>query len=219
MQLEICKPGNSPINSENERNPEMWRLQRASFTAYGKMWGMECQGIFIPNSFLANIYITSVAQNDKGGINISILEEELQRLLMPYRLFIGDLPVLYGDGIYHPSTVITKSNSVKNIFSLRINSARIDIEHEFGLKSSLFKQQSVKHTWKLMQLSGNVTEHLCSIYFVVNCHTCVRGNKTSTKYCILTPMIENYLDVMIDDAYNGNAADDLMIERLEAQVE
>ena len=116
MQLEICKPGSGPINSNDERNPEMWRLQRAFFTAYGKMWGMKCQGVFIPNVLLANIYITPIAQNDKGVINISGLEEELQRLLMPYRLSNGALPVLYGDNIYDPSTLIAKSNSVKNRF-------------------------------------------------------------------------------------------------------
>ena len=55
----------------------MWRLQRAFFTAYGNMWSMKCQGIFIPNGSLSNIYITSVAQNEKGVIKISGLEEEL----------------------------------------------------------------------------------------------------------------------------------------------
>ena len=29
MQLAMCKPGSGPINSDDERNPEMWRLQRA----------------------------------------------------------------------------------------------------------------------------------------------------------------------------------------------
>ena len=178
----------------------MWRLQRAFFTTYGKMWGMKCQGVFIPNGLLANIYIASVAQNDKGVINISGLEEELQRLLMPYRLSNGALPVLYGDNIYDLSTVIAKPNGVKNIFNFRINSARIDIEHKFGLMTSLFKQLSVKHTWKLMQMGGHVTKILFSIYFMVNCYICVRGNKTSTKYRIPTQRIENYLDVTMDDA-------------------
>ena len=75
MQLAMCKPGRGPINPDNGRNPEMWRLQRALFTAYRKMWGMKYQGVFIPNGLLENIYIISVAQNDKGVINISGLEE------------------------------------------------------------------------------------------------------------------------------------------------
>ena len=76
MQLAMYKSGSGPINSDNEINPEMWRLQRAFFTAYVKMWGMKCQGVFIPNGLLANIYITSVAQNEKCVINISGLEED-----------------------------------------------------------------------------------------------------------------------------------------------
>ena len=204
---------------DDQRNPEMWRLQRAFFTAYGKMWGMKCQGVFIPNGLLANIYLTSVAQNDKGVINISGLEAELQRLLIPHRLTNGALPVLYADDIYDPSTVVSKSNGVKNIFNLRMNSARVDIEHQFGLTASLFRRLSVKHTWKIMQMGGHVTEHLFSIFFMVNCYTCVRGNKTSAKYHIPAPSIEDYLDVTMDDAYDGDDADELMIERLETQIE
>ena len=68
-------------------------------------------------------------------------------------------------------------------------------------------------------MGGHVTEHLSSIYLMVNCYTCVRGNKTSTKYCIPTPTIDNYLDVTMDNAYDGDDADELMIERLETQVE
>ena len=54
---------------------------------------------------------------------------------------------------------------------------------------------------------------------MVNCYTCVRGNKTSTKYRIPTSTIDNYLDVTMDDAYDGDDADELMIERLETKVE
>ena len=53
MQLAMCKTGIGPINLDDKRNPEMWILKRAFFTAYGKMWGMKCQGVFIPNGLLA----------------------------------------------------------------------------------------------------------------------------------------------------------------------
>ena len=110
---------------------------------------------------------------------------------MPHRLTNGALPVLYADDIYDPSTVVSKSNGVKNIFNLRMNSARVDIEHQFGLTASSFRRLSVKHTWKIMQMGGHVTEHLFSIFFMVNCYTCVRGNKTSAKYHIPAPLIED----------------------------
>lgn len=105
---------------------------------------MKCHCVFIPNGLLANIYIPSVAQNGKGGINISGLEEERQWLLMPYRLTNGTLPVLYGDNIYTPSTVIVQLNGVNNIFNLHMISTRIDIKYKFGLTASLFKTNKCK---------------------------------------------------------------------------
>ncbi len=110
------------------------------------MWGMKCQGTFFPNGMLGNAYFTSVAQNAKAVINISGLEEELERLLVPHALDNDILPALYADDIYEGSTVIVKKNGVDDIFHILMNAGRIDVEHEFGLIVSLFKRLSVKHT-------------------------------------------------------------------------
>lgn len=99
---------------------------------------------------LWNIGFTSVAHNDKGIINTSGLEGELERLVLPHFLQNSALPVLYTDDMYDPSAVITNSNGV--------NGARVDLEHEFGLASSLFKRLCVKHTWKLSNMDGRVSE-------------------------------------------------------------
>ena len=61
---------------------------------------MKAQGVFLPNGILGNIFLTSVAQNDKGAIDISGLEEELERLLRYEFLTNGMLPALYADDIY-----------------------------------------------------------------------------------------------------------------------
>ena len=138
MQLAMSRPGSGPITINDERNPNVWEIQRVFFTRYGKMWGMKCQGTFFPNGMLGNCFFSSVAQNDKGLINISGLEEELERLLLPHPLQNGVLPVLYADDIYDPSTVIAKANGISNLFHTRLNGARVDLEHEFGLTASLF---------------------------------------------------------------------------------
>ena len=39
------------------------------------------------------------------------------------------------------------------------------------------------------------------------------------KYRIPAPRIEEYLNVTMNDAYDGDDADELMIEKLETQVE
>ena len=120
---------------------------------------------FFPNGMLGNCFFASVAQNDKDLINISGLEEELERLLLPHPLQNGTLLVLYADDIYDPSTVIVKANGVSNVFHTRLNGARVDLDHEFGLTSSLFKRLSVKHTWKLLNLDGRVNAHLFTIFY------------------------------------------------------
>ena len=164
---------------------------------------------------LCNIFLTSVAQNDKGVINISGLEEELERILTPQVLMNGMLPALYADDIYNYSTVICKSSRDRSVFEKRMSSGRVDIEHEFGLTASLFKRLQVKHTWKLLKLRGHVNEHLFTIFFMVNIYSCLRGNKTSKKYKMNPPNVEDYLDVSEHDRYDGFDANQFMLDFLE----
>ena len=57
----MCQPGSGPVNDVDDRHENRWRIQRAFFTEYGKMWGMKAQGLFLPNEMLGNIFLTSVA--------------------------------------------------------------------------------------------------------------------------------------------------------------
>ena len=164
MQLAMCQPGSGPVNEDDDCNENCWRIQRAFFTKYGKMWGMKAQGVFLPNYILCNVFLTSVAQNNKGVIYISGLEEELERILTPQILPNGMLPAVYADNIYNYLTVICKSSRNRSVFGKKMSSGRVDIEHEFGLTASLFKQLQVKYTWKLLKMHGHVNEHLFSIF-------------------------------------------------------
>ena len=47
--------------------------------------------------------------------------------------------------------------------------------------------------------------------FMLNCHSCYRGNKTSVKYGMETHDINDYLNVDITDRYDGEEEDDYMI--------
>ena len=77
---------------------------------------------FFPNGMLGSVYVSSVAQNDKGVINILGLEEELEKPLLPEKLDNGTLPALYEDDIYLPSTIIVKGNGQDGYFNSRMNS-------------------------------------------------------------------------------------------------
>ena len=99
-----------------------------------------------------------------------------------------------------------------------MNSARVDVGHIFGLTSSLFKRLSTKHTWHLLKLNSRVREHLFTIFLMVNIYNCFRSNKTSTKYWLKPTDINEYLDVTMNDAYDGEDADELMIDHLNTQI-
>ena len=49
-------------------------------------------------------------------------------------------------------------------------------------------------------------------FFMLNCHSCFRGNKTSVKYEFDTHDIEEYLNVNENVKYDGNEEDEFMIQ-------
>jgi len=115
---------------------------------------------------LASIYTTSIAQNDKGVINISGLSEELERVLEQWKMCDGMLfPALYADDIYDFSSVIVKQRDGHHIFHQRMSTARIDIEHEFGLTSNLLKRLHAKHTWHILSLQDELHYYTTTLVF------------------------------------------------------
>ena len=93
-----------------------------------------------------------------------------------------------------------------------MSSSHVDIEHKFGLTASLFKRLLVKHTWKLLKLRGSVNKHLSLIFFMDNIYRCLRGNKTSKKYKFYPPSVEEYLNIRIEDRYDGQDACPFMLD-------
>ena len=85
----MCMPGSGPINDNDERNENAFDIQRAYFSNYAKGWGMKTQAVGLPNGMFGSIFFTSLTHNDKGVVNISGIEEELERVLEPYKLFIS----------------------------------------------------------------------------------------------------------------------------------
>lgn len=62
----------------------------------------------------------SIAQNDRGIINITGLEESLREILQSYRVDKAMLlPSIYGDAIYIPSEIMWKQQW---LYFCRINS-------------------------------------------------------------------------------------------------
>ena len=218
MQHAMTAPGQGPINEDNDRNDDAEELQRAFFTNYGHLWGMKTQAVFLPNGMLANLFFASVSQNDKGMVNISGLEPELERVLNGLPLdAIGTLPAIYGDDIYDISSVIVKMVGI-GAFQTLMKYIRMDIEHMFGGVAGLFKRLNTSHTWHLLSLGDHVHEHLFSIFFITNVHSCIRENKTSKKYNLPSPTLAEYLDVDNTVWYDGHNKNDAMLNHLRTQA-
>jgi hypothetical protein len=222
FQNVTSRPGSGPIDEFNNRRENEDELQRAFYTHYGHQWGCKNQGAFLPNGMLGSIYTASMAQNDKGLVNMSGIAEELERILQRWKIYVSDLvsvfPALYGDDIYMMCSVIVKRiQGLEGLFHRRCAKSRIDVEHEFGIVSNLFKRLNQKHTWHLLSLKKAVDYHYFTIFFLVNIYTCLRENKTSVKYNLPSPDIEDYLNVTIRDSYDGNDADEDMLAHLATQ--
>ena len=218
MQHAMTAPGQGPIDEDNNRNDNAEELQRAFFTNYGHIWGMKTQAVFLPNGMLANLFFASVAQNDKGMVNISGLEPEIERVLAGHALdAAGTLPAIYGDDIYEISTVIVRMVGI-GAFQALMKYIRMDIEHMFGAVAGYFKRLGTSHTWHLLTMGDNVNAHLFSIFFMTNVYSCIRENKTSKKFKLPTPALAEYLSVDNTDWYDGHNKNDAMIDHLRTQV-
>ena len=218
MQHAMTAPGQGPINEDNDRNDDADELQRAFYTSYGHLWGMKTQAVFLPNGMLANLFFAAVSQNDKGMVNISGLEPELERVLAGLEIDAnGTLPCLYGDDIYEISSVIIKMTGF-DLFQRLMKYIRMDIEHMFGAVAGYFKRLSTSHTWHLLSMGEHVHDHLFSIFFMANVYSCIRENKTSKKFNLPTPSIAEYLDVDESDWYDGHNKNDAMLDHLRTQV-
>ena len=124
-------------------------------------------------------------------------------------------PAIYGDAIYELSTVnVKRGENDDGDFAIRMAAARMDIEHLFGSTASMFKRLSQKHTWKIAQMGCHVREHLFSIFFMLYLYICNRGSKSATKFKLKLPDFEEYLNVDNDAYYDGEDADEYILELL-----
>ena len=188
-------PGSGPINEDNDRREGADGLQRAYFSSYGKKHGMKTQVVLLPNGMVGHAFVTPIAQNDKGVMNISGLEEHLAQILQPLDgTFL--LPALYADDIYDPSGVLVKRGRPEDdekAYFLKCNAGREKIEHEFGAWWNLWKLPRHTESFKILQLGKALPKKYLTLYFLMNCHTCLNGNNTSSTFQCDAPSLDEYL--------------------------
>ena len=196
MAHEACTPGTGPINDNEDRRPEAYGTQRAFFTRYGKIHGLKSQIVILPNGMICHAWIHSVAQNDRGMINLSGLEEYMRDILTDIRLGEGRmLPALFGDSIYMPSEVIIIKGDNDGIYFNKMNRLREKIEHEFGLFQSLWKHMTQIHTLRILRRNNRLHKRIMVYWLVTNIYTCFNGNTTSVRFNLRPPSVAEYLNM------------------------
>ena len=110
--------------------------------------------------------------------------------------------------------MIVQSGGRNDEFHTRMNSSRIDIEHMFGTRNDLWKRDGMKKSWKLLQMKKHVHKHVFSLFFMTNIHTCCNGSKTALKYNFEKVNVRDYLHVDMNVAYDGDDANEFIMQLL-----
>ena len=195
---ETCTPGSGPVGIDNSRRQNSYEIQRAFYSRYGKQHGLKTQVVLLPNGMCGHCWVHSIAQNDRGLINLSGLEEYMKSILEPFR--VGTLlllPATYGDSIYLPSDVILVKGNNNGVYFNRMNSLREKIEHENGLFVNLWRHIEMVHKLNLYNQNLLQTKRILVYWFITNCYMCLNGNSTSTRFNLAPPSLEEYLGQII----------------------
>lgn len=179
-----CAPSSCPINVPDGRRDNAYDLQRAFFTQYGKKYGVKLQGLLLPNGKIGHVWCHSVAQNDRGMINISGLEEYLRDILQPYRVGEATLPAVYGDGIYVPSEVVINRGDNNGLYFCRMNAVCEKIEHKFGLFTSIWKHLEQTYKLKILEKNGYILKRVIVYWFMTNVYTYQNESKVTIRFGI-----------------------------------
>ena len=152
---------------------------------------------------IRSCFFTSVANNNKGIVNISGIEEELERVLDNYRLLDSKLPLLLSDSIYEISTVIMTQGNRIGLVHVRGNQEWTRQENTQGLGKMLNVYLFRKMSWKLLTLGDQVKYYLFSIFFTLNCYTYIQGNSISIRYLLEPSHLSDYLNTGIAYYYDN----------------
>ena len=189
-----CMPGTGPLDNSNKRRPNAYNIQRAFYSRYGKKHGVKTQVLLLPNGMCGHCWVHSMAQNDKGVINLSGLEEYMKDVLDPFR--VGNclmLPATYADSIYMASEVVIVKGDNTGVYFDRMNGLREKIEHENGLFVNLWRHIQMVHKLKLYNQKSILIRRVIVYWFITNCYTCLNGNTVATRFNLNPPTLSDYL--------------------------
>ena len=163
--IKTCRPGISRDISF------IHDLQRAFYSGYFRAHGLKAQVVFLPNGMVGSIYVASLAQNDRGMVNLSGLNDYLvyllHEVLLPPQFQFH--PAIYGDGIYTVMLCIISRftgqlSPQERAMNIRMAGVRMSIEHCLGLHHIRFKIFNHPDLLKLFH-RGEEAQHLVLVSF------------------------------------------------------
>mmetsp|Transcript_30059 Transcript_30059/g.35428 ORF Transcript_30059/g.35428 Transcript_30059/m.35428 type:complete len:329 (+) Transcript_30059:447-1433(+) len=189
-QIPTNRPAGGPVDpGQNSARWPQW-IQEAFYSGWKKNHGLKAQSLDFPDGLMGYLYgLESVKHSDINLLNWSDINNKLvvaQQNLGPGHQYCG-----YGDSAY-PIISHIKSRVYEPAVDAAMSSARQSVEHHYGELGNYWPY--IKNTKKLKICSSNPIE---AIYFCVhllrNLYTCLNGNKTSERFHIDPPTLEEYL--------------------------
>ena len=171
--------------------------QRSVYNGWKKLHGIKVETIYLPNGISTLFGPESARENDLGTLNHSGLDDFLAILQMttpPADRFFG-----FGDGIfrglntiktYYRATLGVPLTAAMILLNSAFKAARITIEKNYGLSSTVFKVCENKNAHKLGQIHPYAVEQLRVVYLLTNCYICLNGTHT---FDLAPPTLEQYL--------------------------
>jgi hypothetical protein len=159
------------------------------------------QGIVAPNGLLVQAWGPAMGPtSDPTLLEKSGFMDKFERLCAPFGTLDDALtapvwPMLYGDSIYarthrffRPFKDTVDPHELE--CNRRMATARVAIEHAFGLLKSHWKFLEFKEGMKMLQ--APLSPLLRTAFLLTNAHSCLYRNQVSLSFGLPTPSLEEY---------------------------
>lgn len=186
--------------------------QQAVYSGYKRLHGIKEETVYLPNGLSFVFGPVSARRNDRGVLQMSNLSPFLSQLQAGMFEAADGTEVkfgVFGDKAYN----IAGNDSVRSYYvqnagdpplnndQLAVNramrSARMTIEKNYGMVSSIFKICHQEGELKLAKKNPYVCEQLRVCHLLTNCYICLNGDQGSSPntFDCRPPKLEDYLQL------------------------
>ena len=191
------------------RKVEYLDTQEAFYTGYQKLHGFKVETCFLPNGLSFLFGPVSARRGDAGVLRMSNLnpflvwiQHGMFRLATGTAVYFG----LFGDtafnlgyeciqSYYRAYGVGAQLSDAEKQCNNVVKAARITIERNYGMTSTIFRICNSKEGFKLAKKNPYAIEQMRVVHLLVNCYICLNGVQASSDntFGISPPKLEAYL--------------------------